>query len=87
LQVDAEIIESKSAVGGGSLPGETLNSWSLAIDSAGVLGGAQVLVTRLRENVPPIIARIEEDKVLLDPRTVMENEEDLVVDALRRCVI
>ena len=87
LQVDAEIIESKSAVGGGSLPGETLNSWSLAIDSAGVLGGAQALVTRLRENVPPIIARIEDDKVLLDPRTVMENEEDLVVDALRRCVI
>ena len=87
MQVDAEIIESKSAVGGGSLPGETLNSWSLAIDSAGVLGGAQALVTRLRENVPPIIARIEGDKVLLDPRTVMENEEDLVVDALRRCVI
>ena len=87
LQVDAEIIESKSAVGGGSLPGETLNSWSLAIDSAGVLGGAQALVTRLRENVPPIIARIEGDKVLLDPRTVMENEEDLVVDALRKCVI
>ena len=87
LQVDAEIIESKSAVGGGSLPGETLNSWSLAIDSAGVLGGAQALVTRLRENVPPIIARIEGDKVLLDPRTVMENEEGLVVDALRRCVI
>ena len=87
LQVDAEIIESKSAVGGGSLPGETLNSWALAIDSAGVLGGAQALVTRLRENVPPIIARIEGDKVLLDPRTVMENEEDLVVDALRKCVI
>ena len=87
LQVDAEIIESKSAVGGGSLPGETLNSWSLAIDSAGVLGGAQALVTRLRENVPPIVARIEGDKVLLDPRTVMENEEDLVVDALRRCVV
>ena len=87
VQVDAEIIESKSAVGGGSLPGETLNSWSLAIDSAGVLGGAQALVTRLRENVPPIIARIDGDKVLLDPRTVMENEEDLVVDALRRCVI
>ena len=87
LQVDAEIIESKSAVGGGSLPGETLNSWSLAINSVGVSGGAQALVKRLRENVPPIIARIEGDKVLLDPRTVMENEEDLVVDALRRCVI
>ena len=87
LQVDAEIIESKSAVGGGSLPGETLNSWSLAINSVGVPGGAQALVKRLRENVPPIIARIEGDKVLLDPRTVMENEEDLVVDALRKCVI
>ena len=87
LQVDAEIIESKSAVGGGSLPGETLNSWSLAINSVGVSGGAQALVKRLRENVPPIIARIEGDKVLLDPRTVMEDEEDLVVDALRKCVI
>ena len=87
LQVDAEIIESKSAVGGVSLPGETLNSWSLAINSVGVSGGAQALVKRLRENVPPIIARIEGDKVLLDPRTVMENEEDLVVDALRKCVI
>ena len=87
VQVDAEIIESKSAVGGGSLPGETLNSWSLAINSVGVSGGAQALVTRLRENVPPIIARIEGDKVLLDPRTVMEDEGDLVVDALRKCVI
>ena len=87
VQVYAEIIESKSAVGGGSLPGETLNSWSLAINSVGVSGGAQALVKRLRENVPPIIARIEGDKVLLDPRTVMENEEDLVVDALRKCVI
>ena len=87
VQVDAEIIESKSAVGGGSLPGETLNSWSLAINSVGVSGGAQALVKRLRENVPPIIARIEGDKVLLDPRTVMEDEGDLVVDALRKCVI
>ena len=87
LQVDTEIIESKSAVGGGSLPGETLNSWSLAIDSATVSGGAEALVTRLRENIPPIIARIEDDKVLLDPRTVMEDEEDILVEGLRRCVV
>ena len=44
-------------------------------------------MTRLRENIPPIIARIEDDKVLLDPRTVMEDEEDILVEGLRRCVV
>ena len=87
VQVNTEIVPSKSAVGGGSLPGETLNSWSLAIDGESVLGGAESLMTRLRENVPPIIARIEDDKVILDPRTVMDNEEDTLIDGLRRCAI
>ena len=41
---------------------------------------------RLRESSTPVIARIEEDRVLLDPRTVLPEEEGPLLDALRFAV-
>jgi len=72
-----EVRESRSAVGGGSLPEVTLPTFVLALPG----GDPDDLLARLRVADPPVIARIEEDRVVLDPRTVMPGEDDDVVRA------
>jgi L-seryl-tRNA(Ser) seleniumtransferase len=67
--------ESTSAVGGGSLPEVTLPTYVLALSG----GDPDDLLARLRACDPPVIARIEEDRVVLDPRTVMPGEDEDVV--------
>jgi len=70
-----EVLASRSAVGGGSLPGETLPTFVLALDSR----SPNRLMERLRQANPPLIARLEADRVLLDPRAVLpEQDPDLL---------
>ena len=57
-----------SAVGGGSFPGAELPTTLVAIDPGAL--GAQGLALRLRLGSPPIVARIQDDRVVLDPRTL-----------------
>lgn len=73
---------SESPIGGGSLPTETRVTcvWSLADPHP------SKLARLLRENDPPLIARVENDSLVLDPRTVLPSEDDFVIDALRRLV-
>ena len=78
-----ELRPSRSAVGGGSLPGETLPSWTLALTCNHVSGGPEEVMSRLRRADPPVVARIEEDMVMLDPRTVLPEEEETMLSALR----
>ena len=75
LEAPSEVEPCRSAIGGGSLPGETLPSWALALPCDRESGGAEGLMRRLRQNKRPIIARVENDKVLLDPRTVLPEDE------------
>ena len=74
------IIPGESLVGGGSAPTSTLPTFLLAITSESL--SADQLAEKLRLSTPPIVARVEEGRVLLDLRTVFEDEEDLIVDAL-----
>ncbi len=74
-----EVIESESTVGGGSLPEESLPTFALALD---VTSPAKFL-KKLREANPPLIARTENDKVLLDPRTVIEGQDVKLISILR----
>ena len=74
-----KVVDGRSAVGGGSLPEETLPTKLLAVEE----GPPHELARRLRRHEPPIIGRIEEDRFLLDPRTVMEDEEEVLLEALR----
>ena len=74
----ASVIDGRSLIGGGSLPEEGLPTKLLAIR-----GEAERLARRLREHETPVIARIERDTVLLDPRTVHPREDKIVVAALR----
>jgi L-seryl-tRNA(Ser) seleniumtransferase len=73
---------SRSAIGGGSLPGETLPTWVTRIPSPQP-GAAETMAQRLRSNTPPIVARIEDDAVILDPRTVLPTDESDVRNALK----
>ncbi len=75
-----EVVPAESTVGGGSLPGERLATTALAITPR--RGGAADLLRRLREHEPPVIGRIVEERVLLDPRTVLSGEDDVLVAAV-----
>jgi L-seryl-tRNA(Ser) seleniumtransferase len=57
-------------VGGGSLPEETTATFVLVLD----VKSPDKFLKKLREAHPPIIARTENDKVLLDPRTILDDE-------------
>src|SRR6266487_6127219 len=72
----------ESTIGGGSLPGETLPTTLLALDAAHVPLSLDDLARRLRMRQTPIITRISRDTLLLDPRTVFEEQDDEVVHAL-----
>ena len=78
----ATVIDGRSMIGGGSLPEEGLPTKVLALGQAGGRS-AEALAKRLRENDPPVIARIEHDALLLDPRTVQPREDKTVVQALQ----
>jgi len=77
----AEVVHGLSMIGGGSLPGEGLES---ALCSVSHPQGADAFAAALRVADPPVIARIERDRVLLDPRTVDPAEDRLVEAALGR---
>lgn len=66
----AEVIEGVSVIGGGSTPAQTLPTWLVAL-----AGDAVKMEKRLRSSQPPVIARIENERVVLDLRTVFEGEE------------
>lgn len=76
--------EGRSTVGGGSLPGEDLPTMLCAVTPPS--GSAQDIAAALRAADPPIVARIADDRVLLDPRTV-EAREDRHVEATLRMVL
>lgn len=69
--VDAQVIPGRSTVGGGSLPGETLPTFLVALRVPSPDG----LARRLRLGEPAVVGRIEEDCFLLDLRTVLPGQE------------
>jgi len=78
---DAELIEGESEVGGGSFPGAKLKTWLVRLSPRSPAPDA--LSTRLRAGAPPIVARIADDRVVLDPRTIFPDELETVARAVR----
>lgn len=74
-----EVVLSESTVGGGSLPGETLPTYLLALS----LSSPNQALERLRRQNPPVIARTQAEKVLMDPRTVLPEQDEALLIALR----
>jgi len=73
-----EVVESESTVGGGSLPGESMKTRVLALD----VKSPDKFMAKLRVSNPPLIARTENDRVLLDPRTVLLEQDSLLLEIL-----
>jgi L-seryl-tRNA(Ser) seleniumtransferase len=74
-----KVVEGRSTVGGGSLPDESTPTYLLELQ----VRSAEKFLRALRRNNPPIVARIENDKVLLDPRTVLPEQEGALLVGLK----
>jgi L-seryl-tRNA(Ser) seleniumtransferase len=66
-----KVVESRSTVGGGSLPDECVSTYVLALN----VKSSDKFLKKLRQANPPVIARVENDAILFDPRTVLEDEK------------
>ncbi|NWF64258.1 MAG: L-seryl-tRNA(Sec) selenium transferase [Chloroflexi bacterium] len=73
------VVEGQSTVGGGSLPGESIPTYLLELK----VKSADKFLRALRKNNPPIIARTENDNILLDPRTVLPEQEGALLVGLK----
>jgi L-seryl-tRNA(Ser) seleniumtransferase len=73
-----EVIAGQSTVGGGSLPEETLATFLVALD----VRSPNRLLARLRAAQPAIIARLQDDRLVLDPRTVLAEQESTLLESL-----
>lgn len=75
-----EVQPGRSAIGGGSLPEETLPTWVLQL----TVENPDRFLSKLRRNSPPVIARIENENVILDARTVFPEQEEPLLAAIAR---
>jgi L-seryl-tRNA(Ser) seleniumtransferase len=79
-QLIIELVATRSVIGGGSAPGSTLPTRALAVSSPDI--GADAIALKLRAWTTPIIARVEEGRVLLDLRTVAPEQDAVVLAAV-----
>jgi len=77
----ARLLEGQSVIGGGATPEQSLPTWLIAIE-----GNASRAEKRLRNGNPPVVARIQNDMLLLDLRTVFPAEEEELAAALEELV-
>jgi L-seryl-tRNA(Ser) seleniumtransferase len=78
-----EVVASESTLGGGSLPGESMPTKSLALETA----RPAALIDAMRRRALPVIARAEHGKVLLDPRTVAPKDDAALVATTRAALM
>jgi L-seryl-tRNA(Ser) seleniumtransferase len=81
LGFTAEVIESTSQPGSGSAPGVFLPTFAVRVRQTG--RSTEALATALRRGEPPVFARIQDDGLLLDPRTLLEGDAELLLGAFR----
>jgi L-seryl-tRNA(Ser) seleniumtransferase len=83
--VDVPVAEGKGRVGAGTYPEHDLPSWTVRV--SGGPAGPDSLCRALRLGEPSIVARVEEDTLVLDCRTVREEEAAAVADGLSAVLI
>jgi L-seryl-tRNA(Ser) seleniumtransferase len=76
----SRLVPGSSAVGGGAFPNAELPTTLVSLDPGSL--GAQTLALRLRLGIPPVIARVQDDRVTLDPRTLAEDQLEAVAAAV-----
>ncbi len=78
-QISVDLIDGDSVIGGGAAPSAVLPTCLLAVASSDF--SADELAARLRKSDPPIISRVQEDRVVLDLRTVFHEQDDSIANA------
>jgi len=78
--VKGELVMGESEVGGGSFPGAKLPTWLVRLTADQLT--ADGFAAKLRGGEPPLIARIADDRVVLDPRTILPDQIDATVRAV-----
>ncbi len=79
---EGKVIPGQSTVGGGSLPEETLPTFLLSLSKR----TPKNFLSQLRSAKIPVIARIQDDRVVLDPRTVLPEQDTLLLAILRNTI-
>lgn len=83
-KVDATTTRGYSQMGSGSLPAQNLPTTLVAITPEGI--DAETLARRLRLHEPPVFARIQNEQVLLDPRTLRAGDDGILVEAVASAI-
>ncbi len=73
-----QTVPGESVIGGGATPEQAIPTWLIAIDCADAVAAER----RLRQHQPPVVARIQDERLVLDLRTVLEEEEETLAGAL-----
>lgn len=81
-RLTVDCLDFSSRVGGGSLPLQELPSRCVGVRMSGL--SANAVESAMRANCPPVIGRIEEDRFIMDPRTLQEDEFAMIRDAFQR---
>ena len=76
-----EVIPEASRIGGGALPLAELPGFAVALTPRTI--SADTLAQRLRRGAPPVVGRIQEERLLLNPRTLATGEDEVLVEAVR----
>jgi L-seryl-tRNA(Ser) seleniumtransferase len=74
-----EVIPGESVIGGGATPERSIPTWVIAVDCAGVVESER----KLRAGDPPVVARIEDGRLIFDLRTVFGAEEETLLAAMK----
>ena len=77
-----EVIKSQATVGGGSLPGESFPSYAFALN----VKSPNKFLKMLRSQNPPVVARTEDNKILFDPRTILVEQDQMLLSILHALV-
>jgi len=81
--VKAEVVDGRSTVGGGSLPGTSLPSRLVAISHK----DPDQLAARLRQEKIPVVGRIQDGRFLIDPRTILQDQVEMLLHSLVNCAM
>ena len=81
---DLEIVETHSTVGGGALPLAELPGWALSLRPKQI--SLNDLAQYLRQGSPPVIGRIQDHRLIIDPRTLLEKDQDLLATLLKQAL-
>jgi L-seryl-tRNA(Ser) seleniumtransferase len=82
-KVGGSVIEGESVIGGGSTPEQSIPTWLVAVECPDVV----VAERKLRQANPPVVARIQNDRLVFDLRTVFSSEENALVQHIQAACV